>query len=117
MYFESSYKAVSATSIHDCKQACLKNCSCMVVFFRFRTFVSVTNVFSLQTIGPSFMGDDSYAYLKVQLSPSKENKMKVQLNPSNENNMKVVLGATVGAATALVLLVTVVSLYLQRRRI
>lgn len=41
---------------------------------------------------------------------------KVQLNPSNENNMNVVLGATVGVATALVLLVIVVALYLQRMR-
>jgi hypothetical protein len=43
---------------------------------------------------------------------------KVQLNPSksNENNMNVVLGATVGVATTLVLLVIVVALYLQRMR-
>jgi hypothetical protein len=42
--------------------------------------------------------------------------VKVQLNPSNENNMNVVLGATVGVATTLVLLVIVVTLYLQRMR-
>jgi hypothetical protein len=42
--------------------------------------------------------------------------VKVQLNPSNENNMNVVLGATVGVATTLVLLVIVVALYLQRMR-
>jgi hypothetical protein len=32
-YFDDSHTALDATSINDCKQACLKNCSCMAVFF------------------------------------------------------------------------------------
>jgi hypothetical protein len=46
-YFDSSYKVVNATSINDCKQACLKNCSCMAVFFSPDGCVWVTKVFSL----------------------------------------------------------------------
>uniref|UniRef100_A0ACD5ZEQ8 Uncharacterized protein n=1 Tax=Avena sativa TaxID=4498 RepID=A0ACD5ZEQ8_AVESA len=100
------------TSIGDCKQACLKNCSCMAVLFRGGECVSVTKVFSMQSIQPETNGYDYSAYLKVQLSPADENKKK----PSNENKKKVMLGATLGSVTTLLLLFIVVALYLQRRR-
>uniref|UniRef100_A0ACD5ZGC2 Uncharacterized protein n=1 Tax=Avena sativa TaxID=4498 RepID=A0ACD5ZGC2_AVESA len=120
-YFDDSHTAVNATSIDDCKQACLKNCSCMAVSFRYNwnaphgECLWVTKVFSLKSVQPD-IGYNSSAYIKVQLSPSNENKTKVQPDPSNENKTKVMLGATLGAVTALVLVVIVIGLYLQRRR-
>uniref|UniRef100_A0A453Q4I8 non-specific serine/threonine protein kinase n=1 Tax=Aegilops tauschii subsp. strangulata TaxID=200361 RepID=A0A453Q4I8_AEGTS len=106
---------VNATSIEDCKQACLENCSCMAVLFTARECVWVTKVFSLRSIQSEVVGYNSPAYLKVQLSPSNENKKKVHLNPSSENK-KVILGATVGAVTTFVLLVIIVTLFLRRRK-
>uniref|UniRef100_A0ACD5YWF7 Uncharacterized protein n=1 Tax=Avena sativa TaxID=4498 RepID=A0ACD5YWF7_AVESA len=100
------------TSISDCKQACLENCSCMAVLCRGGECVSVTKVFSMQSIQPETNGYDYSAYLKVQLSPADENKKK----PSNENKKKVMLGARLGSVTTLLLLFIVVALYLQRRR-
>ncbi|XP_047078563.1 G-type lectin S-receptor-like serine/threonine-protein kinase SD2-5 [Lolium rigidum] len=120
-YFDDSHMAMNATSTDDCKQACLKNCSCMAVLIRYNWIaphgdcVWVTKVFSLKSIQPN-NDYNSSAYIKVQLSSSNENKMKVQRNPSNENKRKVMLGATLGAATALVLFINVVALYKQRRR-
>ncbi|XP_037445328.1 G-type lectin S-receptor-like serine/threonine-protein kinase SD2-5 [Triticum dicoccoides] len=76
---------------------------------------NVFDVFSLRSIQSEVVGYNSSAYLKVQLSPSNENKKKVHLNPSSENK-KVILGATVGAVTTLVLLVIVVTLFLRRRK-
>jgi hypothetical protein len=112
-YFDETHTAVSATTVDDCKQACLKNCSCMAVWFRHnqKECVWVTKVFSLQSRQAKYIG-----YLKVQLSPSNENKTKVQLEPSNENKKNVMFGAILGAVITLVLLVIVVTLYLQRRR-
>ncbi|XP_047082846.1 G-type lectin S-receptor-like serine/threonine-protein kinase SD2-5 [Lolium rigidum] len=104
------------TTIDGCKQACLKNCSCMAVLFKGEKCVWVTKVFSMKSIQPETIGYNTSAYLKVQLNLSFENKTKMQLNPSNENKMKVILATTLGAVTTLVLLVLIVTLYLQRRR-
>ncbi|KAM0931606.1 hypothetical protein ACQ4PT_000213 [Festuca glaucescens] len=120
-YFDNINTAVNATNIDDCKQACLKNCSCMAVSFRYKwnapqgECVWVTKVFSLKSIQPD-IDSNSSTYVKVQLSPSSEKEAKVPPNPSNENKTKVVLGVTLAAATAIVLFVIVIALYLQRRR-
>ncbi|XP_051224074.1 G-type lectin S-receptor-like serine/threonine-protein kinase SD2-5 [Lolium perenne] len=120
-YFDESNTAANATSIDDCKQACLKNCSCMAVSFRYKwnaphgKCVWVTKVFSLKSIQP-YDGYNSSTYIKVQLSPPTENRTTVQPNPSSENKTKVMLGASLGAVMALVLVVIVVALYLKRRR-
>ncbi|KAM3223486.1 hypothetical protein ACQJBY_057066 [Aegilops geniculata] len=103
-YFDQNPTVVNATSVDDCKQACLKNCSCMAVLFREGECVWVTKVFSLQSIQPTNFLYNSSAYLKVQLSPSRENKMKA------------LLSATLGAITALILIFIIVTLYLQRRK-
>jgi hypothetical protein len=87
--------------------------------------VWVTKVFSLKSMQPysgynsssdNYSTYNSSVYIKVQLSPSSENRTNVQPNHSNENKKKVMLGATLGVATALVLFFIVVALYLQRRR-
>ncbi|XP_044410172.1 G-type lectin S-receptor-like serine/threonine-protein kinase SD2-5 [Triticum aestivum] len=113
-YFDSSHM-VNATSIDDCKRACLKNCSCMAVLFRARECVWVTKVFSLRSTQSEDVRYNSFAYLKVQLSPNGY-KSRVHFNPSNENKRKVMLGATLGVVTTLVLLVIVVTLSLHRRK-
>uniref|UniRef100_A0ACD5Z9X5 Uncharacterized protein n=1 Tax=Avena sativa TaxID=4498 RepID=A0ACD5Z9X5_AVESA len=107
-YFDLSPTVVDATSIDECKQACLNNCSCMAVLFRDRSVshgecLWLTEVLTLHSIQPETTGYNSTAYLKVQLSPSGENKKKL------------IVGATLGAATTLVLLIIVVTLYLQKR--
>uniref|UniRef100_A0ACD5ZDS9 Uncharacterized protein n=1 Tax=Avena sativa TaxID=4498 RepID=A0ACD5ZDS9_AVESA len=107
-YFDYSHTALNAASIDDCKQACLKNCSCMLVLFRARECVWVTKVFSLHAIQQENVGFDSPVYLKVQLIPS--------IFAPNANRKKVMLAATVGAVTTLVLLLIAVTLYIQRRR-
>jgi hypothetical protein len=92
----------------------------MAVFFTYYYNVPhgecvwVTKVFSLKSAANYTY--NSSAYLKVQLSPSSENKTIVQLNPSNKNKMKVMLGATLGAVTTLLLPVIVAALFVQRTR-
>ncbi|CAM0904995.1 unnamed protein product [Alopecurus aequalis] len=113
-YFDTSHTVVNATNGEDCKQACLKNCSCSAVMFRYGhddsdgTCLWVTKVFSLQAIQPDVVHFNSSAYLKVQLSPS--------TSGSNANKKKATLGAALGAITALVLLVIAVTLFLYVRR-
>ncbi|CAM0943224.1 unnamed protein product [Alopecurus aequalis] len=103
------------TSFDGCKQECLKNCSCMAVLFTGGKCVWVTKVFSMQSIQYGTIGYESSIYLKVQLSPSNENKTKGELNPSTENK-KVILGATLGAITILISLFIIGTLYVQRRK-
>ncbi|VAH31322.1 unnamed protein product [Triticum turgidum subsp. durum] len=113
-YFDASHIVANATNGEDCKQACLKNCSCRAVMFRYGqndsagTCMWVTRVFSLQSIQPEIVHYNSSAYLKVQLSPS--------TSASNANKRKVMLGATLGATTILVLLVIAVILYVRRKK-
>ncbi|XBI50369.1 hypothetical protein VPH35_113783 [Triticum aestivum] len=112
-YFVKNPMVVNATSIDDCKQACLKNCSCKAVIFRHRNNSLgkcdwLTEVFSLQSIQPKAFGYNSSAYLKVQLSPT--------ISASTSNKKKVLLVATFGAIATLVLFIIAVTLYRQRRR-
>ncbi|XP_052151470.1 G-type lectin S-receptor-like serine/threonine-protein kinase SD2-5 [Oryza glaberrima] len=113
-YFDVSHTILNATNRDDCKQSCLKNCSCRAVMFRYGqndsdgTCFSVSEVFSLQTIQPEALHYNSSAYLKVQLSPS--------ASASTANKTKAILGATISAILILVLAITVITLYVQRRK-
>ncbi|XP_006652160.1 G-type lectin S-receptor-like serine/threonine-protein kinase SD2-5 [Oryza brachyantha] len=113
-YFDVSHTVLNATNRDDCKQSCLKNCSCRAVMFRYGqndsdgTCFSVSEVFSLQTIQPEALHFNSTAYIKVQLSPS--------ASASTENKTKTILGATISAILILLLVVTVVTAYCVRRR-
>ncbi|KAF7081504.1 hypothetical protein CFC21_085441 [Triticum aestivum] len=112
-YFVKKPTVVNATSIDDCKQACLKNCSCKAVIFRHRNNSLgkcdwLTEVFSLQSIQPEAFGYSSSAYLKVQLSPT--------ISASTSNKKRVLLVATFVAIATLVLFIIAVTLYRQRRR-
>ncbi|KAF2933262.1 hypothetical protein DAI22_04g068700 [Oryza sativa Japonica Group] len=75
-YFDVSQPIANPTNKDDCKQACLKNCSCRAVMFMYfhndshGTCHSLTEVFSLKTIQPQTATYNSTAYLKVQLTPS-----------------------------------------------
>ncbi|XP_048549401.1 G-type lectin S-receptor-like serine/threonine-protein kinase SD2-5 [Triticum urartu] len=109
-YFDNSHEVMNLDE-DDCKQACLKNCSCKAVMFSYnRSGPSrctwMVKVFSLQAIQP-IANLSSSVYLKVQLSPS--------ISASTSNKTKVMLGATFGAIVTLVLLVIIVTLYLRRR--
>ncbi|XBH65889.1 hypothetical protein VPH35_119383 [Triticum aestivum] len=109
-YFDNSHEVMNLDE-DDCKQACLKNCSCKAVMFSYnRSGPSrctwMVNVFSLQAIQP-VANLSSSVYLKVQLSPS--------ITASTSNKTKLMLVATFGAIATLVLLVIVVTLYLRRR--
>ncbi|XP_048536979.1 G-type lectin S-receptor-like serine/threonine-protein kinase SD2-5 isoform X2 [Triticum urartu] len=116
-YFDKSHDIVNLSE-DDCKQACLKNCSCRAVMYSYDRLgpgrcTWMTKVFSLQAMQP--VGNlSSSTYLKVQLNPS------ISASSSNKiryisNRKKVMVGATLGAITALALLVIVVILYLRRR--
>ncbi|KAK1682529.1 hypothetical protein QYE76_043377 [Lolium multiflorum] len=110
---------LNATNGEDCKQACLKNCSCSAVIFQYShndsdgTCLWVTKVFSLQPIDPDFVHFNSSAYLKVQLSPSHSDS-----DANKRKEKKVMLGATLGAVAGFVLLVIAVTLfpYVRRKR-
>jgi hypothetical protein len=116
-YFDTSHTVVNATNGEDCKQACLKNCSCSAVMFQYShndsdgTCLWVTKVFSLQPIDPDIVHYNSSAYLKVQLSPSRSDS-----NANKRKEKKVMLGATLGAIAGFVLLVIAVTLFLYVRR-
>lgn len=115
-YFDinTSHTIANARNSDDCKQACLKNCSCQAVMFTYGQNESngdclwVTRVFSLQSIQPQILHYNSSAYLKVQLSPSP--------SATTANKKKAILGAIIGGVTGIVLVLIVVTLYVQRRR-
>ncbi|KAF8702174.1 hypothetical protein HU200_033065 [Digitaria exilis] len=113
-YFDTSHTIVNARNRDACKQACLKNCSCKAVMFRYFDNESdgdcqwVTKVFSMQSIQPQIVHYNSSAYLKVQLSPSS--------SAPTANTKKVIIGATIASIIVIVLIVIVVTLYLRRRR-
>uniref|UniRef100_A0A0D3FU02 Receptor-like serine/threonine-protein kinase n=1 Tax=Oryza barthii TaxID=65489 RepID=A0A0D3FU02_9ORYZ len=110
-YFDESQIIVNAKNKDDCKQACLKNCSCRAVAFRYGQndsdgqCQSVTEVFSLQSIQPETVHYNSSAYLKITPSAS---------DPT-QNKKKTILAATLAAITTLVLVV-IVAIYVRRRR-
>uniref|UniRef100_A0ACD5TQY3 Uncharacterized protein n=2 Tax=Avena sativa TaxID=4498 RepID=A0ACD5TQY3_AVESA len=115
-YYDQNYTnfhsiTYNETTMDACKQACLKNCSCMAVLSTGIECVWVTKILSLHSIEPENVGYNSSAYLKVQLSPT-------NLSPSNKKNKKkVIVGATVGVVATLLLLVIVAAIYLRRRRV
>ncbi|KAF7075508.1 hypothetical protein CFC21_080282 [Triticum aestivum] len=115
-YFDQSHAIVNLTNRNDCKQACLKNCSCRAVIFRYGQEDSndecfwVTKVFSLQSIKPEAAHYNSTAYLKVQLSPSNSS------SAPSPNKRKVMLAITLPTTSILVSLLIVAILYLQRKR-
>uniref|UniRef100_A0A8R7RE02 non-specific serine/threonine protein kinase n=1 Tax=Triticum urartu TaxID=4572 RepID=A0A8R7RE02_TRIUA len=114
-YFDNNCTVVNAINEDDCKQACLKNCSCRAVMFSYYDQLGhglciwMTKIFSFRSLQQAELdattfSNNSFAYLKVQVSPS------------NSNKKKVMLGAALGAIATLVLLVILVALYLQRKR-
>uniref|UniRef100_A0A0E0P724 Receptor-like serine/threonine-protein kinase n=1 Tax=Oryza rufipogon TaxID=4529 RepID=A0A0E0P724_ORYRU len=111
-YFDGSI-ITNAKSRDDCKQACLKNCSCRAVLFRYYhndsdgECKSVTEVFSLQSIQPEKLHYNPSVYLKVQLPPS--------ASAPTQKRIKVILGATLAAISSLVLVI-IVGIYVRRRR-
>ncbi|KAM3279181.1 hypothetical protein ACQJBY_046474 [Aegilops geniculata] len=114
-YFDQSHAIVNLTNRNDCKQACLKNCSCRAVIFRYGQDDSngecfwVTKVFSLQSIQPEAAHYNSTAYLKVQHSSSNFN--------SDLNKRKVILAITLPTTGILILIIIIAILYPQRKRI
>ncbi|CAO2034482.1 unnamed protein product [Urochloa humidicola] len=112
-YFDTSHTVASARNMGDCKQACLKNCSCKAIIFRYHQNDSdgdcfwATKVFSMQSIQPRIVDYNSSAFIKVQLSTSP---------PVSSANKKVILGAAIAAIVAIVLVVISVTLYLRRSR-
>uniref|UniRef100_A0A0D9W3A9 Receptor-like serine/threonine-protein kinase n=1 Tax=Leersia perrieri TaxID=77586 RepID=A0A0D9W3A9_9ORYZ len=113
-YFDVSQIIKNAKNRDDCKQACLKNCSCRAVAFRYYgqndsygECQSVTEVFSLQSIRPENVHYNSAVYLKVQITTS--------ASEPKQNKTKIILGAVLAAITTLVL-VAIVAIYIRRRR-
>nr|CAH66079.1 H0215E01.7 [Oryza sativa] len=132
-YFDEGQIIANAKNRDDCKEACLKNCSCRAVMFRYYgqndsdgECQSVTEVFSLQSIQPEIVHYNSSAYLKVQLTPSSaaptQNSSSAPTQTSSfaptqnkSNKMKAILGSTLAASITLVL-VAIIVVYVRRRR-
>ncbi|CAL5033114.1 unnamed protein product [Urochloa decumbens] len=112
-YFDTSSNVIGdARSRDDCKQACLNNCSCKAVIYRYGSNDSygkcswLTNVFTLQSIDPETVQYNSSAYIKVQVRPSPTKK-------------KVILGAIFAGVASIVLATIAATIYYvqaQRRR-
>lgn len=115
-YFDASHTFVNARNRDDCKQACLKNCSCRAVIFRYGNNDSdgdclwITKVFSLQSIQPEIVHYNSSAYLKVQLSHSPP------ASTPTANKNKIILGATLAGIGTILLVIIAATLYVRRRR-
>ncbi|KAG8053296.1 hypothetical protein GUJ93_ZPchr0001g29885 [Zizania palustris] len=114
-YFDVSQTIVNVTNRADCKQACLKNCSCRAVMFRYGQNDSdgqcqfVTEVFSLQSVQPETVHYNSSAYLKVQLNPSDS-------APADNRRKKILVATLAAAVPAVVIAIIVVVLYVRRRK-
>ncbi|CAN6242245.1 unnamed protein product [Urochloa humidicola] len=112
-YFDTSHTIVNARNRDACKQACLKNCSCKAVMFRYGDNESigdcqwVTKVFSMQSIQPQIVHYNSSAYLKVQLSSP---------SVSTANTKTVIIGTIIASIIVVVLVAVAVTLYTRRRR-
>ncbi|KAE8782531.1 G-type lectin S-receptor-like serine/threonine-protein kinase SD2-5 [Hordeum vulgare] len=118
-YFEVNHSFVNATNQDDCKQVCLKNCSCRAANFR-RYFEQsetddhclwVTKVYSLQLIKLEPINYKSTVSIVVQLGPS----YSVPPSVHSTNNSNLILGTTIPAIITVVLLVVALTIYLQRR--
>uniref|UniRef100_A0A452XK48 Receptor-like serine/threonine-protein kinase n=3 Tax=Aegilops tauschii TaxID=37682 RepID=A0A452XK48_AEGTS len=115
-YFDTHHTIENATNVDSCKQACLKNCSCRAVIFRYHLNDSeseclwVTKVFSLKSIQPETAYFNSSAYLKVQSSPSSAASHPVA------NKRKVILGISLALVTAIIFIAVVITVCLLRRR-
>ncbi|KAE8793628.1 putative receptor protein kinase ZmPK1 [Hordeum vulgare] len=118
-YFDESHTIENATNRDSCKQACLKNCSCRAVIFRYGLNDSegdclwVTKVFSLRSIQPETTFFNSSAYLKVQSSPSSS----AASHPvANKRRVLPILGIALALVTTIIFIGIVITVCLLRRR-
>ncbi|XP_022769646.1 G-type lectin S-receptor-like serine/threonine-protein kinase SD2-5 [Durio zibethinus] len=98
-------------SIEDCKEVCLKNCSCKAVIQIDGYCHFLSEVLSLKTYKSSFY--DSYntsVFIKVQNFPSAENPKKNPLSQKfsqrKRQDMAVILGSTLGGISGVLLICT-----------
>ncbi|KAI5021302.1 hypothetical protein ZWY2020_055147 [Hordeum vulgare] len=116
-YFDESHKIENVTNGDSCKQACLKDCSCRAVIFRYGLNDSkgdclwVTKVFSLRSIQPETVSFHSSAYLKVQSSPS-----SAASHPVANKRKVLILGIALALVTTIIFIAIVVTVCLLRRR-
>ncbi|KAI8551250.1 hypothetical protein RHMOL_Rhmol06G0170600 [Rhododendron molle] len=117
LYWQNSYTNAfdNKTGFEDCKNACLRNCSCKAALFVLsydrtsRGCMLLSEVFSLiYDEGFSLMYDDnSYdrIFLKVQNSPTKQSLRPIDFPRKKSRIDKIILGSSLGALFGVCLLV------------
>ncbi|CAA6662367.1 unnamed protein product [Spirodela intermedia] len=109
-YFTYDQKPADISDIDpvECSAACSRNCSCRAAFFRYGTNASAGNCFltsevlSLKNHQPEVAHYNSTAFIKVQIPVT---NVSLTMGNGTTANKGVIIGATLGAASALLVVV------------
>nr|DAD48200.1 TPA_asm: hypothetical protein HUJ06_018137 [Nelumbo nucifera] len=124
--FQVDRTNTSPTSMENCKQACLKNCSCKAALFVYVYNVSDGNCFLPSQVFSLMNNNDnekfhysSYAFIKVQISPTSPSS-GVTPTPSvtekKTSQTTIILGSSLAAFFAVLLVISIwVILYRKRK--
>ncbi|KAG5544903.1 hypothetical protein RHGRI_017381 [Rhododendron griersonianum] len=98
------------TGFEDCKNACLRNCSCKAALFmnpsssnRTRGCMLMSEVFSLMF--DDFGSSNHRIFLKVQNSPTKQSSPPIDFPRKKSRSGTIILGSSLGALFGICLLV------------
>ncbi|KAH7861601.1 hypothetical protein Vadar_028213 [Vaccinium darrowii] len=111
------------TGVQDCKNACLRNCSCKAALFRYddsydyvgrRRCMLLSDVFSLINNEGGY--DNISVFLKVQNFPKKQSSFPMDFPQKKSRRGTIVLGSSLGAFFGVCLLVGSCVLIFKRKR-
>ncbi|KAH7859570.1 hypothetical protein Vadar_002694 [Vaccinium darrowii] len=111
------------TGVQDCKNACLRNCSCKATLFRYddsydnagrRGCMLLSDVFSLLNNEGGY--NNISVFLKVQNSPKKQSPLPMDVPQKKSKRGTIVLGSSLGAFFGVCLLVGSCVLIFKRKR-
>ncbi|KAG5544912.1 hypothetical protein RHGRI_017390 [Rhododendron griersonianum] len=110
------------TGLQDCKNACLRNCSCKAALFAYqlsdsnsrRGCLLISEVFTLINSEGGY--NNVSVFLKVQNSPTKKNWSQINFPRKKSRSGTIVLGSSFGAFFGLCLLVGSCFFIFKRKR-
>ncbi|XP_058219437.1 G-type lectin S-receptor-like serine/threonine-protein kinase SD2-5 [Rhododendron vialii] len=119
--YSDSNELDNKTGLEDCKNACLRNCSCKAALFvdtqdyyPTRACLLLSEVFSLKD--DDFVSSNLHIFLKVQNSPTKQSSPPIDFPRKKSRSGTIILGSSLGALFGICLLVGSCILVLKRKR-
>ncbi|XP_020250768.1 G-type lectin S-receptor-like serine/threonine-protein kinase SD2-5 [Asparagus officinalis] len=125
IYNDLTAGSFTSTDEQQCKQGCLRNCSCKAVFFKFTNDSSngscylPSRLYSLSYNDPQISGYNSSAYIKVQIQkkvqiPNKRTGFEEQIQ-KKRTRLAIILGVTLAGLFAAAIVIGCIVLTIKRK--